>query len=293
MEKYFNEIQLLFKLYPNKSFFSLAFCTFLAMILTIYLMRRRRKKKKKGYSLLVIVPFLIFVFLSIATVVLYVQNSRVKAAKMNVAENLDIHNDKYTFGIDVSHYNGIIDWSVVKESKHPIEFVFVRSTMGKNGVDRRYNENLNGAEKQGFTVGTYHYYRPNENSTEQFMHFKKHAVIKKGHLLPVLDIEEESRYGEENLRKGIKNWLNLAEQEYGVKPIIYTGRVFYRQYLKGHFDDYPLWIASYAPKSKLKGIDWDFHQFSERVNVKGIDGYVDGNDFRGSVDEIRVFCVED
>lgn len=292
MVKYLDDIKLLLKLYPNKSLFVLAFCAFLLLILTIYLMRRKRKKRKRGFSLLVFLSALIFLFFSIATTVFYLETKKIKAARISISENLDIHNEKYTFGIDVSHYNGVIDWTLVKTSRHPIEFVFIRSTMGKNGVDKRYSMNLKGAEEQGFIVGTYHYYRPNENSSEQFNHFKKYAILKKGHLIPVLDIEEESRFGEENLRKGIKNWLTLAEREYGVKPILYTGRVFYRQHLKGYFDDYPLWIASYAPKNKLKGIDWDFHQFSERVNVKGIDGFVDGNDFSGNKSDLQPFLFK-
>ncbi|MCH8554705.1 MAG: hypothetical protein LAT76_06070, partial [Schleiferiaceae bacterium] len=143
-------------------------------------------------------------------------------------ENTLIHgNSKYAFGIDVSHYNGIIDWPTVKRSKHPIKFVFVRTTMGKNGIDYRYKTNLRGAEKEGFLVGTYHYFRPNENFTEQFENFKQHAIVERGHMYPVLDIEQPSKLGNANLVKGLKNWLQLAEKEYGVKPIIYTGRHFY------------------------------------------------------------------
>jgi GH25 family lysozyme M1 (1,4-beta-N-acetylmuramidase) len=291
MEEFIDKILLLIKLYPNKSFFALVGLTCLALVWLIYLLRKKSRKRKNIVFALKVVSFLLFASFMTGTAMLYLRNYELKMKRANVMEDLSIHANDYTFGIDVSHYNGNIDWSLVSKSSHPIKFVFVRSTMGKNGVDKRYEKNLNEAERQGLIVGTYHYYRPNENSLEQFNHFKKHAIIKKGHLLPVLDIEETSRFGEENLRKGIKNWLDLAEREYGVKPILYSGRVFYRQHLKGYFDDYPLWVASYAPKSKLKGIDWDFHQFSERVNVKGIDGYVDGNDFQGALDQMKEFCI--
>lgn len=208
--------------------------------------------------------------------------------KRNVRENTEIHmNGNYTFGIDVSHYQDLIDWKLVQESEHPIEFVYIRATMGKDGVDLTYNRNLDEAQKHGFLVGTYHFYRPNENSSKQFENFKEHARIENGHLLPVLDIETESIYGIENLRKGLQNFLNLAESEYGVKPIIYSGLDFWKRNLKGHFDEYPLWIAAYSGKQRVQGLLWNFHQFTDQVRVKGINGYVDGNDFNGSLEELE------
>ena len=187
----------------------------------------------------------------------------------------------YIFGLDVSHYQGYIHWNKVVKSKHPIEFVFCRATMGKNGIDRQFKQNWKKIKQHGFIRGAYHYYRPGENSTQQFNHFKKYVHLEEGDFPPVLDVEEVSPFGQNNLREGIKNWLELAEEHYGIKPIIYTGRKYYTQHLQGYFDEYPLWIASYSGKHKIKHIPWRFHQFSDKVRVKGIRGYVDGNDFRG------------
>ena len=82
--------------------------------------------------------------------------------------------------------------------------------------------------------------------------------------------------------------MKLAEEEYGVKPMIYTGLNFYQNVLKGHVDDYPLWIAAYSGKHRLDNVDWTFHQFTEKVVVKGIkSNTVDGNDFRGDMDQLH------
>lgn len=203
-------------------------------------------------------------------------------------ENVHLSNNGYVFGIDVSHYQGKINWPEVKQSKHPIKFVFVRATMGKDGKDKRFEENFVAAKKYGYIRGAYHYYRPSENSTQQFANFKQTFKFQKGDFYPVLDIEDYSKYGNDNLRKGVKNWLTLTEQTYGVKPIIYTGLDFYKRVIKGHFKGYPLWIAAYhGTKSRLKGINWDFHQFTDRVRIKGIYTPVDGNDFKGSISEIK------
>ena len=285
-----NELKVLLKLYPNKSLLLLDLVALVMFILTLVLFRlRKRKIRKKFYT----ITGSFFLSLSLLTMIALItifnwQNNNRKARK-NVIENTEIHGlGDYTFGIDLSHYQGTIDWSLVKESKHAIEFVYIRCTMGADGVDKTYANNIMKAKNHGFLIGSYHFYRPNENSTKQFENFKKNIKIQEGHLYPVLDIESESKFGIENLRQGIRNFLVLAEQEFGVKPIIYTGLHFYKRNLKGYFDDYPLWIAAYSGKNKLKGVKWDFHQISERVKVKGINGNVDGNDFNGNLEKLKL-----
>jgi hypothetical protein len=60
---------------------------------------------------------------------------------INRSENVSISNSKYLFGIDVSHYQGRINWSEVRTSHHPIEYVFMRATMGDDGLDSEYKNN--------------------------------------------------------------------------------------------------------------------------------------------------------
>ena len=205
-------------------------------------------------------------------------------------ENLGIAHDAYVFGIDVSHYQGNINWRKVKTSHHPIEFVFIRATMGQDGKDQQFEVNWKGAKAADLVRGVYHYYRPNENSSKQFQNFIQHVELSKGDFFPVLDVEEMSKYGVKNLQKGVANWLALAEEKFGVKPILYTSRSFYNNYLKNEFKAYPLWVASYSSKNKLRGLTWNFHQFTEKVRVNGIVGTVDGNDFNGTKEELSSFC---
>ena len=165
--------------------------------------------------------------------------------------------------------------------------------MGDDGVDSRFKTNWKNAKKYGYIRGAYHYYRPNENSTKQFKNFSKNTVLEKGDFIPILDVEEPSKFGKKNLQAGVLNWLKLAEKKYGVKPMIYSGRTFYENQLKGVIDkSYPIWIASYSGKRKVKHINWKFHQFTERVKVKGIRGRVDGNDFKGSLTDLGKMCID-
>lgn len=202
-------------------------------------------------------------------------------------ENLSLSSSHYLFGIDVSHYQGSINWIEMRTSGHPIEYVFIRATMGIDGEDLRFKENWANANHNNYIRGAYHYYRPNENSAKQFKNYANSVRLVPGDFIPILDIEEESRFGMENLRAGVLNWLKLAEAEYGVKPMVYTGLTFYHQHLKGHIDDYPLWIAAYSGRHRVNGVAWDFHQFTEKTIVKGIKTFVDGNDFIGSREELN------
>jgi len=199
---------------------------------------------------------------------------------------------RYTFGIDISHYVGKVDWEGLSSSKGPIHFIFMRSTMGSTDCDAHFTENWKMAGVKGYVRGAYHYYRPHENSGSQFRNFARHVTLDKGDFPPILDVEKHSPHGTPNLRKGVQNWLRLAEEHYGVKPIIYSGRRFYEDVLKGHVDGYSLWIASYAPDPRMDHIDWSFHQYTNNLRVKGIPSPVDGNHFTGTPEDLKEMCIQ-
>ena len=191
----------------------------------------------------------------------------------------------FAFGIDVSQYNGDIKWDVVKsqkKTKDPIKFVIVRSSAGVN-KDSRYEKNYKGAKENGFIVGSYHYYRPNENSAKQFESFKSALHLEKGDILPVVDIEVPSRVQSmSSLKAGLRNFVNLCEKEYGVKPIIYTKLSMWRDYLQSDFSDCQLWVAAYTQSRRDDAIvqNASIHQFTRNIkNIPGIpEKWVDGDD---------------
>ena len=85
------------------------------------------------------------------------------------------------------------------------------------------------------------------------------------------------------MRAELKDFLDHIEQKTKVRPIIYSGLVFYRDYLKGHFDDYPLWIAHYYQAELKAGAKtrWFFWQHSDKARITGINHVVDFNAFNG------------
>lgn len=207
---------------------------------------------------------------------------------------LEKHKEK-SIGLDVSEYQGNIRWSYVDtlEQKYPLHFVFIRATVGKDRKDRQFNTNWLGAKKNKMIRGAYHYYRPNENSLEQAALFIKTVRLQKGDLPPVLDIEKlPKNQSIENLKLGLKRWLNAVELHYGVKPIIYTGERYYNDFLKEEFSDYLFWIANYNFYREEIADDWLFWQFTEKASVPGIKGNVDVNIYNGDLQQLRFITVE-
>ena len=213
------------------------------------------------------------------------------------ARNLKVleKNDGKVVGIDVSEYQGKVRWSYVDtiEEKYPLNYVFIRATVGNDRVDRQFKRNWLGAKENKMIRGAYHYYRPNENSLEQAELFIKTVKLKKGDLPPVLDIEKlPKEQSIERLKIGLKRWLKAVETHYGVRPIIYTGEKYYDDFLKEEFSDYLFWIANYNFYREEIQDDWLFWQFTEKATVPGIDCRVDVNIYNGDLQQLQYITIE-
>ena len=204
---------------------------------------------------------------------------------------------KYEFnpvGIDISEYQGTIRWDSVGvvENDFPIRFIFVRATVGTDRPDLKFADNWNAIPKRGFLRGAYHYYRPNENSAQQAQLFIKTVVLQKGDFPPILDIEQMPRkQSMAQLKVGIQNWLNIVENHYGVRPILYSSERFYTDFLKDDFPEYTFWIANYNFFVENLKPDWKFWQFTEKGTGSGISGFVDINFFNGNEADLNAMTL--
>jgi lysozyme len=197
---------------------------------------------------------------------------------------LNKYRDKVA-GIDVSQYQGKINWEQVQkvENNFRIGYVFVRATAGTDKVDAQFDNNWRETKKRGIIRGAYHYYRPNENSLKQADHFIATVHLHKGDLPPVLDIESlPKKQSLERLKVGLRRWLEKVHHHYKIKPIIYTGEQYYNDFLKEDFNDYPFWIANYNFFTEDLQEDWLFWQFTEEATVSGIKENVDVNIYNGT-----------
>lgn len=203
------------------------------------------------------------------------------------------HRDK-CFGIDISEYQGKILWDSVRliNEEFPIDFIFVRATMGANAQDRRFQKNWEAVKDINKLRGAYHYFRPNENSIKQATNFIRTVKLSPGDLPPVLDIEERPRVQPmDSLKVGLKRWLDKVEAHYKVKPIIYSGDSYFTDFLEKEFKEYKLWIANYNFWVENPKAHWDIWQFSEKGSVKGIRGYVDLNMYTSDVEDLEKLTI--
>ncbi|MEM0999631.1 MAG: glycoside hydrolase family 25 protein [Bacteroidota bacterium] len=200
----------------------------------------------------------------------------------SVAAAYDVH------GIDVSHYQGKINWNKVE--KAGVQFAFIKATEGKSIVDPRFARNWKQARKHNILRGAYHFYRPSVHSEEQARLFLSKVQVKPGDLPPVLDLEVTDGRSPAIIRKGVRNWMRIVEKETGVRPILYTMPRFADDYLGDALGEYPLWVASLRrrkPQVPRAWKHWTFWQFTHHGRVKGISGDVDRNYFPGTPEELR------
>ena len=205
-------------------------------------------------------------------------------------EGFEIH------GIDISHYQGKIDWEQLKNAMIkgcPVRFVIIKSTEGSSRLDENFRENFNQTRDFGFIRGVYHFWSNKSTAREQAYYFLDQVHLTDGDLPPVLDIEHKpADKSVEDFQRDVLTWLHIVEDKYHVKPIIYTYYKFKEQYLSAPvFDDYPYWIAHYyVDKVQYKG-KWKFWQHTDVGKLPGIKGYVDFNIYNGSYYELKQLCI--
>lgn len=203
-----------------------------------------------------------------------------KSYAIRIPKRYSIH------GIDVSSYQGKIDWKQVKAMKEDdvqIRFAFIKATEGIASVDPYFQRNWREAPKAGIVCGAYHFFLPKKSGLWQARFFLQTVKFEEGDLPPVIDVEQLNGVSPEKMRMELKDFILHVEKKTKVKPIIYSGLVFYKDYLKGYFDDYPLWIAHYYKSELVAGDDtkWFFWQHSDKARITGIGHVVDFNAFKG------------
>lgn len=205
-------------------------------------------------------------------------------------EGYEIH------GIDISHYQGEIDWEQLKNAMIegcPVRFVIIKSTEGASRLDDHFRENFNQVRDYGFIRGVYHFWSNKSSAREQAYYFLDKVHLTEGDLPPVLDIEHKpADKSVDGFQRDVLTWLHIVEDKYHAKPIIYTYYKFKEKYLSAPvFDDYPYWIAHYyVDKVQYQG-KWKFWQHTDAGKLPGIKGYVDFNIYNGSFYDLRKLCI--
>ena len=218
-----------------------------------------------------------------------------KEIKINpiLAEGYEVH------GVDVSHYQGLIDWDVL--SQQNLDFAFIKATEGSTHVDERFQDNWQAAEQTHLYLGAYHFFSFDSEGGRQAASYIETVGNLDGKLAPVVDVEYygNKRSNPPQRAEVIENlaaMLDALEQHYEVKPIIYTTYTVYNDYIKGEFEDYPLWVRSiYCPPSVLFGDKWSFWQYMDTAMLDGYAGaeqYIDVNVFKGTKQDLEKLTIQ-
>jgi lysozyme len=190
-------------------------------------------------------------------------------------------------GIDISHYNQIYNWDLVKSKN---SFCIMKATEGNTINDRRFKASWDISKKLNITRGAYHFFKSNSSASVQFENYRNSVKLVANDLPPILDVEN----ADINM-KDVNLWLEMAEKYYGVKPIIYSSYYFFVRYMKGKVNNYPVWLY-YNTKYKLRpAFDTNevlFLQYSQHGKANGIYGDVDLDLFLGDTEKFKQLLIK-
>ncbi len=199
-------------------------------------------------------------------------------------------------GVDVSAYQGKIDWQTLYAQG--IDFAYIKATEGSGHTDKNFAFNHAEALKTDLRVGAYHFFSFESGGDTQAAHFIATVPKTENMLPPVVDLEfygsfAENRPTKETVVEELNKMLDALYRHYGMHPVIYTAEEEYSLYLEGGYEKNPIWIRDVYGKPELSdGRKWTLWQYTNRERLDGYDGserFIDMNVFNGSKEEFENF----
>ena len=218
-------------------------------------------------------------------------------------------------GVDVSRFQGTIDWSLVAGSG--ISFAFVQASRGSGfdctvkpdqcGADPYFLTNRTNAVAAGLRIGFYHRAFATGGTlaaaradavAEADVFLAQVGSLQSGNLVPVLDVETPfTGLDADRLRTWVRVWVKRVAARLGRKPMIYTNASSWgatgntTEFAKAK---YPLWVAEWGvsrpsvPASNWAGRSWSVWQYTSSGTVSGISGRVDMNRLRVGLRKLTI-----
>lgn len=253
--------------------------------------RRRRKNNSQKIKLIGLVVFLLL----IAFLMFLFRNKEEEV----IVEDDGIDKISLVRGIDVSRYQGEIDFDVLYDQS--IRFAFIKATEGIEYIDPNYFINFQNSKESGMKTGAYHFYRFESTGRAQAEYFIQNVELSDEDLPPVIDLEYYGRWinnpqSPNELIPELRDMVDLLREHYNKKPIIYCNRYVYEHYLKNDFSDVDYWYREIGRgyPSMPDNTQWMFWQYDDMAKLEGYGGpganeYIDLNYFYGDLDDLEEY----
>jgi lysozyme len=196
------------------------------------------------------------------------------------------------YGIDVSYWQGTINWSQVRAAGK--QFAIVRVSDGIGFEDPKFTTNWKGAKAAGLVVGAYQFFRPAQDVNRQadLMVSKLQSVgFGAGDIPPVIDVEVTDGVSDATIAARVNQWLQRVQAKTGRLPSLYTSPGYWSGLGNPKPSPLPyLWVAHWGASCPLLPPNWGrlrFWQYSSSGRVAGISGDVDLNLYNGSLAELK------
>ncbi len=192
-------------------------------------------------------------------------------------------------GVDVSEFQGSIDWNAVHSSGRG--FAIARVSDGTQHPDPTFATNWAGIQAAGMVRGVYQFFRASEDPVAQAnLLLGAIGSLGQGDLAPVADVEVMDGVSGDTLVANLATWVSTIQQATGRPPMIYTAPGFWDPLPNtGQFGPDVLWVANWqvnCPDTPTPWTGWTFWQYADNGNVPGISGAVDLDQFNGSLQQL-------
>jgi lysozyme len=205
-------------------------------------------------------------------------------------------------GIDVSHWNGAIDWALVADAG--VRWAYAKATESTSYSDPTFETHWAGMKRAGVLRGAYHFFHPDVDGRTQAAAFLA-AVgeLEPGDLPPMLDWESTTSVSGAAAASRAQDFIDEVRAATGRTTLVYTSPGLWARFgIPTSFDAQPLWVAHYlyctsgpgcCPTVPSGWTGWAAWQWSDQGRIAGIpDSEVDLDLFNGTLDELRALTVE-
>jgi lysozyme len=195
-------------------------------------------------------------------------------------------------GLDVSSYQGLVDWAGVASSG--LSYAYVKATEGLTVNDAQFTRNWQVSKQRGIYRGAYHFFHFSDDPIAQADFFVASANPQPGDLPPAVDVETTDGISDvTQLVQKLSAFITEVENNLGGKKmVIYTYYGFWNASMNGSdaFSGHPFWIAEYnndnAPTLPHGWNDWLIWQYASNGTVTGVNTSVDLNVLNGDANTL-------